>query len=336
MKRDKVFIIAEAGVNHNGNIEIAKKLIDVAVGVGANAVKFQTFKAEKVISKFAQKAEYQYKTTDKNETQLEMVKRLELDVDAHKELIHYCKEKGIIFLSTPFDSESIELLNKLDLEMLKIPSGEITNLPYLRKVGSLKSDIIISTGMANMSEIERALDILVESGTSKGNITVLHCNTEYPTPFEDVNLAAMLTIRAAFNVNVGYSDHTLGIENPIAAVALGAAVIEKHFTLNRDMEGPDHKVSLEPDELKNMVTAIRNIESSIGDGVKRPSPSELKNKLIVRKSIVATIDIKEGSMFKENNITAKRPGTGISPMKWDDVIGKKAKRNFVQDELIEI
>ena len=336
MKYPNAFIIAEAGVNHNGNIETAKKLVDVAVEAGSNAVKFQTFKAEKVISKFAQKAEYQYKTTDKNETQLEMVKRLELDVDAHKELIHYCKEKCIIFLSTPFDLESIELLNKLDLEMFKIPSGEITNLPYLRKVGSLKSDIIISTGMANMSEIERALDILVESGTSKGNITVLHCNTEYPTPFEDVNLAAMLTIRAAFNVNVGYSDHTLGIEIPIAAVALGAAVIEKHFTLNRDMEGPDHKVSLEPDELKNMVTAIRNIESSIGDGVKRPSPSELKNKLIVRKSIVATIDIKEGSMFKENNITAKRPGTGISPMKWDDVIGKKAKRNFVQDELIEI
>jgi len=336
MNKQNVLIIAEIGVNHNGQMDLAFQLIDVAKDAGADVVKFQTSIPNLLISKHAIKAEYQLASTDPNETQLEMVKRLELDVDAHKELIHYCKEKGIIFLSTPFDSESIELLNKLDLEMLKIPSGEITNLPYLRKVGSLKSDIIISTGMANMSEIERALDILVESGTSKGNITVLHCNTEYPTPFEDVNLAAMLTIRAAFNVNVGYSDHTLGIEIPIAAVALGAAVIEKHFTLNRDMEGPDHKVSLEPDELKNMVTAIRNIESSIGDGVKRPSPSELKNKLIVRKSIVATIDIKEGSMFKENNITAKRPGTGISPMKWDDVIGKKAKRNFVQDELIEI
>ncbi len=336
IKENKVFVVAEAGVNHNGDLSIAKKLVDVAVEAGSNAVKFQTFKAERMINKFAQKAEYQYKTTDKNETQLEMVKRLELDVDAHKELIHYCKEKGIIFLSTPFDHESIELLNELGVEIVKIPSGEITNLPYLRKIGSLKSDIIISTGMADLQEVGQALDILVESGTSKDNITVLHCNTEYPTPFEDVNLAAMLTIRAAFNVNVGYSDHTLGIEIPIAAVALGAAVIEKHFTLNRDMKGPDHKASLESDELKNMVTAIRNIESSIGDGVKRPSPSELKNKLIVRKSIVATIDIKEGSMFKENNITAKRPGTGISPMKWDNVIGRKAKRNFEQDELIEI
>ena len=336
MKFLNTFIIAEAGVNHNGNIETAKKLVDVAVEAGSNAVKFQTFKAEKMISKFAQKAEYQYKTTDKNETQLEMVKRLELDVDAHKELIHYCKEKCIIFLSTPFDLESIELLNKLDLEMFKIPSGEITNLPYLRKVGSLKRDIIISTGMANMSEIERALDILVESGTSKGNITVLHCNTEYPTPFEDVNLAAMLTIRAAFNVNVGYSDHTLGIEIPIAAVALGAAVIEKHFTLNRDMEGPDHKVSLEPDELKNMVTAIRNIESSIGDGVKRPSPSELKNILVIRKSIVASKYIKRNETFTKDNITTKRPGTGISPVEWDRIVGKKAIRSFELDELIEI
>ena len=336
MKRDKVFIIAEAGVNHNGNIEIAKKLIDIAIGVGANAVKFQTFKAEKVISKFAQKAEYQYKITDKNETQLEMVKRLELDVDAHKELIHYCKKKGLMFLSTPFDIESIGLLNELEVEILKIPSGEITNLPYLRKIGSLNRNIIISTGMADLEEIGKALDILLESGTSKDNITVLHCNSEYPTPFEDVNLTAMLTIRDTFRVNIGYSDHTPGIEVPIAAVALGATVIEKHFTLNKDMDGPDHKASLGPDELKSMVTAIRNIEKSLGDGIKRPSPSELKNRPLVRKSIIAGMDIKEGDMLTENNITVKRPGIGINPMEWDNVIGRKAIHDFKEDELIEI
>ena len=336
MKRDKVFIIAEAGVNHNGNVEIAKKLIDIAIGVGANAVKFQTFKAEKVISKFAQKAEYQYKITDKNETQLEMVKRLELDVDAHKELIHYCKKKGLMFLSTPFDIESIGLLNELEVEILKIPSGEITNLPYLRKIGSLNRNIIISTGMADLEEIGKALDILLESGTSKDNITVLHCNSEYPTPFEDVNLTAMLTIRDTFRVNIGYSDHTPGIEIPIAAVALGATVIEKHFTLNKDMDGPDHKASLGPDELKSMVTAIRNIEKSLGDGIKRPSPSELKNRPLVRKSIIAGMDIKEGDMLTENNITVKRPGIGINPMEWDNVIGRKAIHDFKEDELIEI
>jgi len=336
VKRDKVFIIAEAGVNHNGNIEIAKKLIDIAIGVGANAVKFQTFKAEKVISKFAQKAEYQYKITDKNETQLEMVKRLELDVDAHKELIHYCKKKGLMFLSTPFDIESIGLLNELEVEILKIPSGEITNLPYLRKIGSLNRNIIISTGMADLEEIGKALGILLESGTSKDNITVLHCNSEYPTPFEDVNLTAMLTIRDTFRVNIGYSDHTPGIEIPIAAVALGATVIEKHFTLNKDMDGPDHKASLGPDELKSMVTAIRNIEKSLGDGIKRPSPSELKNRPLVRKSIIAGMDIKEGDMLTENNITVKRPGIGINPMEWDNVIGRKAIHDFKEDELIEI
>jgi N,N'-diacetyllegionaminate synthase len=336
VKRDKVFIIAEAGVNHNGNIEIAKKLIDIAIGVGANAVKFQTFKAEKVISKFAQKAEYQYKITDKNETQLEMVKRLELDVDAHKELIHYCKKKGLMFLSTPFDIESIGLLNELEVEILKIPSGEITNLPYLRKIGSLNRNIIISTGMADLEEIGKALDILLESGTSKDNITVLHCNSEYPTPFEDVNLTAMLTIRDTFRVNIGYSDHTPGIEVPIAAVALGATVIEKHFTLNKDMDGPDHKASLGPDELKSMVTAIRNIEKSLGDGIKRPSPSELKNRPLVRKSIIAGMDIKEGDMLTENNITVKRLGIGINPMEWDNVIGRKAIHDFKEDELIEI
>ena len=332
----KTLIIAEAGVNHNGSLEIAKKLVDAAVDAGSDSVKFQTFKAERMISKFAQKAEYQYRITDKNETQLEMVKRLELDINAHKELIGYCKEKGIMFLSTPFDLESIELLNKLGAEIIKIPSGEITNLPYLRKVGSLNRNIIISTGMADLEEIGKALDILLETGTSKDNITVLHCNSEYPTPFEDVNLTAMLTIRDAFRVNIGYSDHTPGIEVPIAAVALGATVIEKHFTLNEDMDGPDHKASLGPDELKSMVTAIRNIEKSLGDGIKRTSPSELKNKPLVRKSIIAGMDIKKGDMLTENNITVKRPGIGINPMEWDNVIGRKAIHDFKEDELIEI
>jgi N,N'-diacetyllegionaminate synthase len=336
MERDKVFIIAEAGVNHNGDMYIAKKLIDVAVEAGSNAIKFQTFKANEVVSKFAQKAEYQYKASDKSETQLEMLERLELDVGAHKELITYCKEKGIMFLSSPFDLESIELLNELGVEIFKIPSGEITNLTYLRRIGSLKRKIILSTGMADLEEIGKALGTLTESGTPKDNITVLHCNTEYPTPFEDVNLLAMNTIKETFNANVGYSDHTSGIEVSIAAVALGASVIEKHFTLSRSMEGPDHKASLEPDELRSMVTAIRNIEKSLGDGIKKLSSSELKNRPITRKSIIASMNIKEGDVFTENNITAKRPGTGINPMEWDKVIGRKAIRDYKVDDLIEI
>tara|TARA_B100002003_G_scaffold232548_1_gene244493 strand:+ start:986 stop:1996 length:1011 start_codon:yes stop_codon:yes gene_type:complete len=336
MKYPNAFIIAEAGVNHNGNIEIAKKLVDVAVEAGSNAVKFQTFKAEEMISKYAKKAEYQYRVTDENETQFEMVKRLELDINAHKELINYCKEKDILFLSTPFDIESIELLYELGVQIFKIPSGEITNLPYLRKIANLNRNIIISTGMADLEEIRNALDILLESGTPKDSITVLHCNSEYPTPFEDVNLLAMNTIKEAFNVNVGYSDHTIGIEVSIAAVVLGASVIEKHFTLNRNMEGPDHKASLEPHELKAMVKAIRNIEKALGYGIKRPSPSELKNKHVVRKSIVAGKDIKKGECFADENIAAKRPGTGISPMEWDNVIGRKAIRDFKEDDLIEI
>jgi N,N'-diacetyllegionaminate synthase len=336
MERDKVFIIAEAGVNHNGDMYIAKKLIDVAVEAGSNAIKFQTFKANEVVSKFAQKAEYQYKASDKSETQLEMLERLELDVGAHKELITYCKEKGIMFLSSPFDLESIELLNELGVEIFKIPSGEITNPTYLRRIGSLKRKIILSTGMADLEEIGKALGTLTESGTPKDNITVLHCNTEYPTPFEDVNLLAMNTIKETFNANVGYSDHTSGIEVSIAAVALGASVIEKHFTLSRSMEGPDHKASLEPDELRSMVTAIRNIEKSLGDGIKKLSSSELKNRPITRKSIIASMNIKEGDVFTENNITAKRPGTGINPMEWDKVIGRKAIRDYKVDDLIEI
>lgn len=332
----RVFIIAEAGVNHNGSIDIAKRLIDVAVASGADAVKFQTFNAESIVSRHAEKADYQKKTTDAKESQFEMIKRLELGVGEHKELIDYCKNKYIVFLSTPFDLGSVDLLNKLGLEIFKIPSGEITNLPYLRKVGSLRKKIILSSGMADLGEIEDALGILMEAGTQKDNITVLHCNTEYPTPFEDVNLLAMLTIRDAFKVDVGYSDHTLGIEIPVAAVALGATVIEKHFTLDRNMEGPDHKASLEPHELKAMISAIRNVECSLGDGVKKTSTSEMKNRPIARKSIVAAKEIKKGELFDNTNIAVKRPGTGISPMEWDRIIGRRANKDFKEDELIEI
>ena len=335
MNYNKTFIIAEAGVNHNGRLELAKKMIDAAVEAGASAVKFQTFKAEKVVSRYAPKAEYQRKTTTADESQLEMIKKLELNVADHRALIDYCKKKNIQFLSTPFDLESIDLLNELGLDIFKIPSGEITNLPYLRKIGSLKKQTILSTGMADLVEIKDAIDVLTGAGTKLKDITVLHCNTEYPTPLEDVNLKAMLTIKAAFpGMRVGYSDHTLGIEIPIAAVAMGATVIEKHFTLNRNMEGPDHKASLEPDEFKAMVHAIRNIEKAFGNGIKKPSPSELKNKPIARKSIVAACDIRKGEPFTEKNLTAKRPGTGINPMRWDEVIGQKAIKDYQQDELI--
>lgn len=331
----KTFIIAEAGVNHNGSIETAKKLIDVAVEAGADAVKFQTFKAEKVVSRFAAKADYQKKTTSVDESQLDMIKRLELDRGAHRDLIDYCKNKDIIFLSTSFDLESIDMLHGFGLEIFKIPSGEITNLPYLRKIGKLKKKIILSTGMSYLGEIEDALNVLTKSGTPKEDITVLHCNTEYPTPFEDVNLNAMLTVRDAFKVKVGYSDHTPGIEVPIAAVALGADVIEKHFTLDKNLPGPDHKASLEPKELKTMVEAIRNIERALGDGMKKPSPSETRNKMIARKSIVAARNIKQGEVFSAENLTAKRPGGGISPMEWDRLLGRKAVKDFRQDEFVQ-
>ena len=333
-KARKTFIIAEAGVNHNGSLEMAFQLIDVAVAAGADAVKFQTFKAEKVIAIHAPKAGYQKDTTGSDESQLEMVKKLELDETAHIRLYQYCQGKGIQFLSTPFDLESIDLLERLGLEIFKIPSGEITNLLYLRKLGALKKRLIMSTGMADVGEIEDALDVLTESGTPVENITVLHCNTEYPTPFEDVNLRAMLTIGHAFGVAVGYSDHTPGIEVAIAAVALGAAVLEKHFTLDRNLPGPDHKASLEPDELKAMVQAIRNIELALGNGIKRPSPSEAKNKPIARKSLVATQPIKTGELFSADNITAKRPGAGISPMRWDEVLGQVAQKDYEKDDLI--
>ena len=330
----RTFVIAEAGVNHNGSLEIAKKMVDVAVEAGADAIKFQTFKAEKVIAVNAPKAGYQMETTGSDESQLEMVKKLELDETAHTKLHQYCQEKDIQFLSTPFDLESIDLLNRLGLEIFKIPSGEITNLPYLRKLGALNKRLILSTGMADLGEIEDAVEVLTDSGTPLGHITVLHCNTEYPTPFEDVNLRAMLTIGHAFGVAVGYSDHTRGIEVAVAATALGATVIEKHFTLDRNLQGPDHKASLEPDELKAMVQAIRNVEKALGDGIKRPSPSEVKNKPIARKSLVATQSIKTGELFSADNITAKRPGTGISPMRWDEVLGQVAQKDYEKDELI--
>ncbi len=329
-----VFIIAEAGVNHNGSIELAKQLIDVAIESGSDAVKFQTFKAENLVSKNACKADYQKQTTNQSESQLEMIKKLELDVDAHNELIEYCNKKNIIFLSSPFDHDSIDLLNELGLEIFKIPSGEITNLPYLKRIGLLGKKVILSTGMSTLSEVGEALSILIEAGTKKENITVLHANTMYPTPMNDVNLNAMITIQREFDIAVGYSDHTLGIEVDIAAVAMGASVIEKHFTLNKDMDGPDHKASLEPEELKGMVLAIRNIEKAFGSNEKRPSPSESVNINIVRKSIIASQSIKKGEIFSEDNLTIKRPGNGITPMKWDEVVGSVATKKYAEDELI--
>jgi N,N'-diacetyllegionaminate synthase len=333
---NRTFIIAEAGVNHNGSINTAFKMVDAASEAGADAVKFQTFRAEKVISADAPKARYQEETTGNGESQLEMVRKFELDELAHKHLFDYCRQRGIQFLSTPFDLESIDLLVRLGLTVFKIASGEITNLPYLRKLGALKKRLIISTGMADLKEVGDALLILMNEGTPLADITVLHCNTEYPTPFEDVNLKAMITIGIAYpGIEIGYSDHTLGIEVPIAAVAFGAKVIEKHFTLDRKMEGPDHKASLQPHELKSMISCIRNVERALGNGVKKPSPSELKNKSIARKSIVAARVIDKGEIFTQENLTTKRPGTGISPMNWDRILGMKANRCYRVDELID-
>jgi len=329
-----VFIIAEAGVNHNGKIDLAYKLIDEACQSGADAVKFQTFKTENLVSKGASKADYQKKTTNQSESQFKMLKNLELDFNAHKDLIDYCNNKDIMFLSTPFDHESIDLLNDLNLPIFKIPSGEITNLPYLRHIGSLGKEVILSTGMSTLKEIEDALRVLILSGTSKENITILHANTMYPTPMEDVNLRAMQTIKEKFGVCVGYSDHTLGIEIDIAAVAMGASVIEKHFTLDKAMDGPDHKSSLNPEELTMMVNSIRNIEIALGSSIKKPSKSEEPNIAMVRKSIVASKNIKKGEILNENNIATKRPGTGKSPMKWDAMIGQVAKYDYKEDDLL--
>ncbi len=334
--KNRLFIIAEAGVNHNGSILIAKRLIDAAAASGADAVKFQTFKAANMVSRNAPKAEYQNKHIGSKESHFNMLKKLELGINAHKKLKEYCEKKKIIFISSPFDMESVDLLDSLKLKIIKIPSGEITNMPYLKKIGKLRKKVIMSTGMSTLKEIENALSILMKSGTPKKNITILHCSSAYPAPIQEANLTAMLAIKKAFNVKVGYSDHSVGIEIPIAAATLGAAVLEKHFTLDRDMQGPDHKVSLEPHEFKAMTQAIRNVEKALGNGIKRPHPAEFKNRQIIRKSIVAARDIKRGEILTDRNITAKRPAIGISPMKWDEVIGKPLSRDFKKDSAIEL
>ena len=327
-------IIAEAGVNHNGSLEMAMQLIEKAAEAGVDYVKFQTFKSEKLVSRHATKAEYQKANTEGEDSQLKMLQQLELSVDDHLRLIEHCNHCGIKFLSTAFDLDSIDFLDSLNLDLWKIPSGEITNLPYLRRIAQKGNRVIMSTGMCEPEDIEAALNVLTTNGTPLENITLLHCNTEYPTPWNDVNLRAMNDIATRFNVPVGYSDHTKGIEVPIAAVALGATVIEKHFTLDNNLPGPDHKASLEPQQLKAMVDAIRHIEQALGNGVKQISESERKNIAIARKSIVAATEIKEGELFTEENLTVKRPGGGISPMKWDEVIGTTATRNYLPDELI--
>jgi N,N'-diacetyllegionaminate synthase len=333
----KTMIIAEAGVNHNGDIDLAKKLIVEAAAAGADLVKFQTFLAKNIVSTTAPKAEYQKLTTDSGESQWEMIQRLELSRESHEVLIAECRRQGIGFFSTAFDTESFDMLLDLGcVDLIKIPSGEITNLPLLRHMTRLGKPVLLSTGMATLGEVEAAIQVIEASGTPRHLITILHCTTEYPTPMEDVNLRAMIAMKQTFGVEVGYSDHTPGIEVAIAAATMGAAVIEKHFTLDKNLPGPDHKASLEPHELKAMVQAIRNIEFALGDGIKRPSPSELKNRPIARKSIVASRNIKAGELFSEDNLAAKRPGTGISPMCWDEIIGKIARRNFAVDDLIEL
>ena len=330
-------IIAEAGVNHNGSMSMAKQLIDAAKSCGVDYVKFQTTKSpESITSKFARMAEYQKKNLSQDESQLEMLRKILLKMEDFGELSDYCRGQGVNFMSTPFDLDSIDYLENLNMDYWKIPSGEITNLPYLRKIARLGTPVIMSTGMCTLGDIEAAMNVLVNNGLSTEQISLLHCNTEYPTPFEDVNLKAMLTLKECFGVRVGYSDHTKGIEVPIAAVAMGAEIIEKHFTLDRTLPGPDHVASLEPQELKAMADSIRHIEKAVGTGIKQVSSSEKKNIVIARKSIIAASDIKAGEVFTEDNLTVKRPGNGISPMRWDEVIGQTAKRDFVEDELIEI
>jgi N,N'-diacetyllegionaminate synthase len=333
----KTLIIAEAGVNHNGNLQTAKKLIDVAAEAGVDYVKFQTFKTSHLVTKNAKRAEYQDKNTKDKDSQYEMLEKLELSEEMHRELIKYCEIQGVKFLSTGFDLESLEFLDNLRIPLFKIPSGEITNLPYLRKISSFKKPVVMSTGMADMKEVNDAFQVLLSEGLKKEDITIVHCNTEYPTPMEDVNLKAMNSIGKELEVNIGYSDHTLGIEVPIAAVALGATVIEKHFTLDRNLQGPDHRASLEPNELKSMVKAIRNIEKAIsGSGKKEPSNSELKNKDVARKSIIASRSIIKGEKFTKDNLSIKRPGNGLNPMLWDEVLGQSANRNFEEDEFIDL
>lgn len=330
----RTLIIAEAGVNHNGDIELAKKMIDAAKQSGVDLIKFQTGKVELLVSKFAKKAKYQMEATGSEESQFEMIRKLLLTFDEFRELNRYCKESELVFLSTPFDLESIDFLNDLDMPFWKIPSGEITNLPYLIKIAETKKPVILSTGMCTIEDIEQALEVLHKYHCE--DITLLHCTTEYPAPFQDVNLNAMETLKRKFGVKVGYSDHTKGIEIAIAAVAMGATVIEKHFTLDCNMEGPDHKASLEPDELKRMVCAIRNVEQAMGTGEKMPASSELGNMAVARKSILAKTRIKKGELFTEDNLIVKRPGTGITPMKWFEVIGQTASRDFEEDEMIEL
>lgn len=332
--KNKTYIIAEAGVNHNGSMELAKRMVEVAAAAGADCIKFQTFKPASLVSRYAQKAEYQKKTTGNEEGQLEMLNRLTLPEECFAELFQYAAKMKIDFASTAFDEESITLLNNLGIGFWKIPSGEVTNYPYLVKIGKTGKPIVMSTGMCRLDEIRAAVDLLKDNGA--GTICLLHCTTEYPAPYKDVNLRAMDTLCREFNVEVGYSDHTQGIEVPIAAVAMGAAVIEKHFTLDRNMEGPDHKASLEPSELKQMVDAIRHVEQAMGTGIKEPSDSERKNIGIVRKSIVARCNIKKGDRFTIDNITTKRPGSGISPMRWPEILGAVAIRDFEEDELIEL
>ncbi len=331
-----VIIIAEAGVNHNGSLEMAKQMVAAAKETGADYIKFQTGIPEKVISRFAEMADYQKTNVGVKESQLDMVRKIMLPKDEFQELKEYCDQQEIKFMSTPFDLTSIDVLAPLGMDYWKIPSGEITNLPYLRKIANLHQPVILSTGMSCLGEIEDSLRVLTEGGLDKSQISLLHCNTEYPTPFEDVNLKAILTLKQCFGVRVGYSDHTKGIEAPIAAVAMGAEIIEKHFTLDKTLPGPDHVASLEPNELKAMVDSIRNIEAALGTGIKQASSSERKNIAIARKSIIAACNIKAGATFTEENLTVKRPGNGINPMRWDDVVGRKAKRDFVEDELIEL
>jgi N,N'-diacetyllegionaminate synthase len=333
---EKVIIIAEAGVNHNGSYELAEKMVVAAKAVGADYVKFQTAKPELVISKFAPKAQYQLGSTSKEESQLDMCKAIHLPLADYEQLNKYCDRQGIKFISTPFDLLSIDVLKPLGMDFWKIPSGEITNLPYLKKIAELHQPVVMSTGMSDLGDIEAALDVLTSNGLRNDDITLLHCNTEYPTPYEDVNLKAMQTMHEAFGLKVGYSDHTKGIEVPIAAVAMGACVIEKHFTLDRNLPGPDHKASLEPDEFKRMVDSIRNIEKAIGSAIKKVSPSEQKNMVVARKSLIAAVDIRKGEVFTEQNVTVMRPGNGISPMRWGEVMGRQAPRDFKEDELIEI
>jgi N,N'-diacetyllegionaminate synthase len=332
----KTLIIAEAGVNHNGDIHMAKQLIDAAADAGADLVKFQTFSADRLVTTYAKKANYQNLTTDTAESQYQMLRRLELDSDMHYVLMEYCGRRGIGFFSTGFDIDSVNLLISHGQDHFKVPSGEITNLPYLRHIGALNRHILLSTGMATLGEVEAAVGILESAGTVRDNMVVLHCTTEYPTPMGEVNLRAMQSMGNALGVAFGYSDHTMGIEISVAAAALGAQVIEKHFTLNRSLPGPDHKASLEPKELVEMVKAIRNVETALGNGIKRPTPSEIKNRPIVRKSIVAAVPIARGEPFSFHNMAVKRPGTGLSPMRWDEILGKKAQRDYSADEQIDL